>query len=283
MSGSGRGIPRRALDDEIISPQKLIADLLAQKYFHQAWPSQAPHCVESTLLYGDPTGATGDINFAYFHGFLGGQAAYQIKGAGQTLLAPTQNATSGYLTAGLDIGAAEGVEYIWGGLQTAQNPLGGTVGSQRGNKFIRHKFRLVDASEAAECAVGFRTAEAGQALIDNYNDMVVINVQAGVVNVETIVGGAATVTTAIPGLSAVADNDVITCEVRLKGGKPRFIFTNHTQGEVAVFQVPDAESLADTVVYVPFSHFLQGAAGCQWDWAAITVGDVEADDESLQY
>ena len=279
---SGRGIPRKALDDDIISPQKLLADLKAGKYLHAEWPSESP-LVTGVNGYADPTGATNDINFAHFMGLFGGQAAYNIKGAGQTILAPFISASIGTLSAGLDEATAEGVEYIFGGLSTDQNPLGGTVGSQRGNKFIRMKQALGDASEAAECAIGFRLGEAFGANLDDYNDMVCLNIQAGVVNIETIVGDATTVTTPVPDLSAVADSDIFTAEVRMKGGKPKFIFTNHTKNEAAVFQVPDAESLVDAIVYVPFAFFLQGSAACAWDWSAITLGDVEADDESLQF
>lgn len=279
MASSGRGIPRRALDDEVISPQKLVPNMHGAGYMHVVFPSHTPNCV-GLLGYDDPTGLTGNTNFAHFGGFYGGQASYHIKGAGQTILAPTQNGTTGRLDAGLDDATAVGVEYILGGVLNANNPLGGTVGGTRGNRFLRWKFGLDDASEAAECAIGFRLGEASQALLDDYNDMVVINIQAGVVNIETIVGDATTVTTPFPRISAVADNDVVTCEVRMKGGKPTFIFTNHTQGESGDFQVADAESLVDAVAYVPFFYFLQGAAGCALAFDEITCGDVEDDDES---
>jgi len=283
MPSSGRGIPRKALDDDIISPAKLLTDLRDSKYLDAVWPSQSPQCV-GLLGYDDPTGATGNTNFCQFGGPFGGQAAYHIKGAVQTILAPTQNGTTGRLDAGLDDAAAEGVEYIFGGLTNANNPLGGTVGSlTRGNKFLRMQFSLDDASEAAECAVGFRFGEASQALLDSYNDTAVINIQAGVVNVETIVDGAAATTTAISGISAVADNDVVIAEVQMKGGHPTFIFTNVTQGESKRFQVPVAEDMLDAVVYVPFFYFLQGAAGCALAFDRITAGDVLADQEHLQF
>jgi hypothetical protein len=282
MGSRGSGIPRRALDDEVISPAKLIARLKNAGYFHKEWPGESPLCTD-VGGFGDPSGATGAFNFAHFLGLYGGQAAYHILGSGQTLVVPQQAAASGLLVAGLDLTTAMGVEYIFGGIQTDKNPLGGTVGDgTRGNRLIRHRFNLGDASEAAECAVGFRLAEAAGPL-DDYNDMVCINVQAGVVNVETIVGDATTVTTPFPRVSAVADGDDIELEVRLKGGKPTFIFTNHTKVESGDFQVADAESLVDAIVYVPFAHLLQGAAGCSWNWAAITCADVEDDNESFLF
>jgi len=278
---SGRGIPRRAIDDDAISPAKVLAGLKDGSWLHQAWPSENP-LVTDVGGNAPATGATGDFNFIHFGGGLvGNQASYHIKGAGQTILNPTVVAATGLLSAGLDVVAAEGVEYIFGGLQTDVNPLGGSPLGTRGNHFIRHKFQLGDASEAAECAIGFRGAEAAEANLDDYTDLACLNIQAGVVNVETIVGGAATVTTPIPGISAVADDDVLTCEVQTKGAHPIFIFTNHTQNESAQFEVPVAEDLAND--YVPFAFFLQGAAGCLWPWHAITCGDVADDNESLQF
>jgi hypothetical protein len=280
MPGTGRGIPRRALDDDIISPAKLIDRLKSNRYLNVQWPGESPLCV-GVGGYEDPLGSTGAFNFCHFLGLFGGNASYFILGAGTTTLLPQQPAATGTLNAGLEEAAALGVEYIFGGLQTVKNPLGGTVGDgTRGNRLIRHKFALDDASEAAECAIGFRLAEAAGP-VDDYNDMVCLNIQAGVVNVETIVGDATTVTTPFPRVSAVADNDIVTCEVRMKGGKPTFIFTNHTKGESGDFQVPDAESLVADLVYVPFAHFLQGAAGCLWNWTEIICADVEDDNESF--
>lgn len=277
---SGRGIPRKALDDRIISPNKLRDGLLNAHYMDAQFPSGSP-VVTDVGGFADPTGVTGDFNFAKFIGPYGGQATYFILGAGQTILAPAVVAATGLLSAGLDVVAAEGVEYLFGGLQTDVNPLGGSPLGTRGNHFIRHKFQLGDASEAAEMAVGFRGAEAAHALIDDYTDMAVINIQAGVVNIETIVAGAGTVTTPMPGISAVEDDDIVTIEVQTKGAHPTFIFTNHTQNESLSFQVPVAEDLGND--YVPFAHFLQGGAGCLWAWHRITCGDVEDDQESSEF
>jgi hypothetical protein len=276
---SGRGIPRKALDDRIISPNKLRDGLLNAHYLDAQFPSGSPN-VAAIAGFGDPTGVNGNFNWAKFIGPFGGQATYFIIGT-QAILAPQVGAANGLLAAGLDLTTAEGVEYLFGGLQTDVNPLGGSPLGTRGNHFIRHKFQLDDVSVAAEVAIGFRGAEAAHAAIDDYTDMAVINIQAGVVNIETIVGGAATVTTPMPGISTLADDDVVTCEVQIKGAHPTYIFTNHTKNESLSFQVPVAEDLAND--YVPFSHFLQGAAGCLWEWYRVTCGDVEDDQESLEF
>ncbi|MCP4900224.1 MAG: hypothetical protein GY906_24900 [bacterium] len=281
------GLARRSLlggDNPAVSPDKIIANLKrGGSYLHQEWPSASPLCT-AIDGFADPTGATGDFNFAHFGGFFPGQAAYHIKGAGQTLVLPQQNATSGRLVAGLDQVAAEGVEYIFGGIQSAVNPLGGTVGDpSRGNKFAKMRFLLDDVSEAAECSLGFRFAEAAQANLDDYNDLVCLNVQAGVVNVETIVGGAVTTTTPIPNQGTLADDDIIELEVRMKGGHPTYYYRNITQDFVKEIEVPAAEDLADAVAYVPSAFFLQGAAACSYEWLAVTIGDVADDDESLQF
>ena len=54
---------------------------------------------------------------------------------------------------------------------------------------------IADFSGADEFAFGFRKVEAFQAAIDDYDEMVCINTISGVINLETIINNASTVTT----------------------------------------------------------------------------------------
>lgn len=61
--------------------------------------------------------------------------------------------------------------------------------------FLRTRFSIDDVSGTDDCAIGFRKVEANQANIDDYADMAVLNVISGNIFIETIKGGAATVST----------------------------------------------------------------------------------------
>jgi hypothetical protein len=61
--------------------------------------------------------------------------------------------------------------------------------------FFRTRVSLATVANTDDCAFGFRLAEAYQANIDDYNDMAVLNVISGNITIETILNGAATVST----------------------------------------------------------------------------------------
>lgn len=119
---------------------------------------------------------------------------YQPKGT-QTILAPVVVTVSEGVSAlniGMDQTDNDGVELCAGILNS--NPLAFKIGEDAAF-FIRVRFSIEDVSGTDDCAVGFRLAEAYQANIDDYNDMAVLNVISGDINIETILNGAATVTT----------------------------------------------------------------------------------------
>ena len=114
--------------------------------------------------------------------------------ATQTILAPVVVSVSGIpaLNIAMDQTDNDGVELCAGILDT--NPLAFKIGDAAAF-FFRVRFSIGDVSGTDDCAVGFRKAEAYQANIDDYADMAVLNVISGNITIETIVGGAATVST----------------------------------------------------------------------------------------
>lgn len=139
---------------------------------------------------------------------VGGGASSGTTGDTNALILPTtafeyfilgtQTKTAPVITAnGLDMGsmdaaADDGLELNHGVL-SSQIPSF-TVGTDPAF-FFRVRFSIEDVSGTDDCAIGFRKVEANQANIDDYADMAVLNVISGDIKIETIKGGAATVTT----------------------------------------------------------------------------------------
>lgn len=273
------GIPRRAIDPLAISPGKLVDALRESSYFHGKWPSIPPTGVSATGGFADPSGATGDNNLYTLYGLNVLSLLSHVKGAGQTLVLPTEDATNGWLLAGLDAAVSEGVEYLVGGKESIHNPFAMTVpageGRGPGNKFLRLKFQTDDEANLAECAVGFR-ADAFEAALDDYTDLAALNIQydtdAAYIRTETILNDDATVVTET-GLTLAADTDVIL-EVKMFGNSPRFFVNgNEVVRSSMVFD-------EDDVIY-PFIFWLQNAtAGSIFAWKELTVGDIGDDTES---
>jgi len=89
---------------------------------------------------------------------------------------------------------SDGAE-VTNGIQST-SPCAFTVGTD-GPFHFKCRFRITDADGTGECAVGFRKAEAYQdaVAVDDYDEMAAFNVQAGVINIETILNNATTDTT----------------------------------------------------------------------------------------
>lgn len=165
---------------------------------------------------------------------------YHIIGT-QTITAPTL--TTGGLLAGLDDANGDGVEYTNG--ITADSPVAFTVGTDA--CFFRCKFSVADVSGAGECAVGFRTVEAYQAAIDDYNNMAVLNMQGGAINIETIDDNAATTTTDTT--NTWADGETHTFEVRVSAARAVTYLIDGAAPTVTAAFTWDAND-----VIVPFFH-----------------------------
>lgn len=295
MSGSGRGIPRRALDDEIISPAKLIPGLTDGTYLNLKFPG---HYISMAYAadgppYVDPTGVADDENIVAFAGPLAGVMRYFIIGT-QALTAPQieKGATGeGRLVAGLDETLAEGVAYVPGGdIATVGaspaapgNPLGTRVAvpapdnNNFKHKFIRVKLAMSDVSEVAEMAVGWVRTGLFDSVIDAYEDLAVINVQAGVVSIETITNDDVTISTPTPDVALADDVDIDLKVEMYIDGTNRFYVNG-----IERFSAPALQWLNRGVV--PFIHFLNGGGTTSLLFIKeIECGTIEDTNESLQF
>jgi len=170
----------------------------------------------------------------------------------QTILAPVVVTVSEGVS-GLDIGmdqtANDGVEICAGILNS--NPLSFKIGEDAAF-FFRVRFSIADVSGTDDCAVGFRKVEAYQANIDDYADMAVLNVISGDIKIETIVGGAATVTTDTT--DNWADTETHQLEVFVSNaGVVTYTIDN------AAPTVTAAYTFTDALYVVPFMYFLNDA------------------------
>lgn len=155
-----------------------------QRYVYEPFRSRV---VVQAPAGGAATGVTGDTNILRTRYNI---FEYHIKGAGQTIVAPTLGA-NGYDFA-LDLTNDEGVEVTTGILARTVSAF--TVGTDRA-VFARCVFTIADVSGTDDCAFGWRKAEAYQANIDDYDEMACLNAISGAINIETILNNAATVTT----------------------------------------------------------------------------------------
>lgn len=212
---------------------------LSRRRYTLVDPSHTPVCTENDGTAA--SGATGATNVMLLDG-VGFE--YHIKGAGQTLLIPT--IAAGGLLASLDLTDDEGVEYTQG--ITARSKQAFVIGTDPAF-FVKVKFTLADVSGTDDCAVGFRTAEAYQANLDDYNNMAALNVILGDITIETIDDNAATTSTDTTNNWADTETHELAVYVSAAG-----VVTYKIDGvaptTVAAFTIDNG----DTVV--PFFYFL---------------------------
>lgn len=200
---------------------------------------------------GSPTGAGGNENVMNT-----GVAVYEFHVIGtQTILLPSYSAAKG-LDLVQDAVSGDGTEYTLGIGSNSRGVV--TVGTD-GDAFFKAQIELTDVSGFAEMAVGFRKLEAYQAAIDDYDEMACFNVQAGVVNIETILNGGATSTTDTT-LTDWADGATHTLEVRVdNAGAVTFAYDDAEPTVVPTFSFDSGE------VIIPFIYQTLGATaanGC---------------------
>lgn len=145
-----------------------------------------------SLLGGGASGGTaGNVNIMQFPYT---DFEYEIKGT-QTITAPVIESVAQGVSAlnpEMDQTNNDGVEICAGILSS--NPNAFKVASSA-PFFFRARLTIATVTSTDDCAFGFRLAEAYQGNIDDYNDMAVLNVITGDIKIETILNGAATVTT----------------------------------------------------------------------------------------
>lgn len=174
---------------------------------------------------------------------------YQPLGLGQTILAPVVVSVSEGVSAlniGMDQTDNEGVELCAGILNS--NKMAFEIGESAAF-FLRVRFSIEDVSGTDDCAIGFRKAEAYQANIDDYADMAVLNVISGAINIETIAGGAATVTTNTTNAWADGETHQL-CVFVSSTGVVTYTIDN------AAPTVTASYTFTDGLYVVPFIYFL---------------------------
>jgi len=191
---------------------------------------------------GAATGTAGDENMLMWPGLT---LEYHILGT-QTIVFPSMTTT------GLDIGSLD---------QTANDGLELCPGinSDHDQRFVvgtdapfyaEAKIKVADVSGTDDLAFGFRKVEAYQANIDDYDEMAVLNVISGDINIETILNGAATTTTDTT--DNLADAGTVSLKVLVSAaGVVTYQIDGAAPTTTAAFTFDDAE------VLVPFLYFLQ--------------------------
>jgi hypothetical protein len=199
---------------------------------------------------GASSGTTGDTNVIQFP-FTG--LEYNIKGT-QTITAPViasvAEGVSG-LNTEMDQTDNDGVELCAGIINS--NPNAFKIGSSL-PIFFRARVKIATVANTDDCAFGFRLAEAYQANIDDYNDMAVLNVISGNIDIETILNGGATVTTDTTQNFADGETHDLTVKVDASGN-----VTYQIDGLAPV--VTASYQFRNAIFVVPFHFFLHSASG----------------------
>ena len=202
-----------------------------------------PACM-ANIGYGDPTGAAGDENRMITA--QGNFFEYHIIGT-QTILAPVFGADG--LNIGMDQANGDGVELSQG--ITARSRGAFVVGTAPTFHF-KVQASIADVTGAAEFAVGFRKVEAYQAALDDYDELVCLNMLAGDIKIETILNGGTTTTTDTT--NNWADAATVKLAVFVSGaGVVTYQIDDAAPTTVAAFTFDNAE------VVIPFLYFKHGS------------------------
>ena len=225
--------PRRGLLGTLVSEKNLFDRYTLETF------EQDP--VTSKKAGGAATGVEGDENVLCMGSNM---FEYHIIGT-QTILAPVLAANG--LAVTMDETTGDGIELTQGILARSKQAM--VIGTDA--FYLKCRAYIETVAECAELAVGFRKAEAYQALIDNYVDMAVLNSIIGTITIETIVGGAATTSTSTT--DTWADGESHTLEVYVSRGG---VVTYKIDGVAPT--VTAAFTFTDALTVVPFFHFLHG-------------------------
>lgn len=236
-------VKTRRIESGAVTAAKLSNALRQGKYIRERFDHQPQ--LSAPNGYGDPTGSTGDINWALFRSGLAAQ--YAVLGAGQTLLGPLFAAATGKVDISQDATVDEGVEYIWGG-NSPRNPFAHTVGTTERSSY-RLEVELEDISGVGTLLIGWRKQEALQADWNDYDELVAWNVTAGVLTIEEILNAAATVQRTSGATAITADAATPEFRVDIDGDGKAYFFYEGVQYFASRFDFDNAE------VVVPFLHY----------------------------
>ena len=202
-----------------------------------------PFSLVNSNIGGAWRGTAGDLNMISFAS--GNSFLMHVKGT-QTLLGPI------WLNPGLNIAQDltdnDGMEYVAATVANSGNPTQFTIGTDP-PFYCRARFTIADVSGTDDCAVGFRKLAAGQANLDDFTDMAVLNVIAGDINIETILNNAATTTTDTTNNWADTETHSLAVFVT-KAGVVTYQIDDAAPTTVAAFTFDSGD------VVVPFIFFL---------------------------
>lgn len=255
------GVTRKQIADGSISGRKLHASVRDQTYLYEKF--QHTGIAQSAATTANPpTGAQGDSNYYQTRRQT---LRYFIVGGASTVLNPSFDSINGGLIITLQPATGRGVEYVIGQHLSAFNPFAHVIGTSPDSFFrVRSRFGTLGNAAAVPAivhyAVGWHKAETLKQLLDDYDEGAWLNVQAGVINRQTILNNAATVTTwtGRPPLTGTADAQ-FDLEVRLIGRNPQFYVNGVRADGAAAPHVFDKGE-----VLIPFVHFLRDAGAGPW-------------------
>lgn len=221
---------------------QLPADQVKQSYLDRRFTLEEfeTNPVTAGIAGGAATGTAEDENVMAFEDNI---FEYHILGT-QTILAPSLAA--GGLDIAMDVANAnDGVEISQG--ITARSRSAFVIGTDA--FYFKVTFYLTDITGTDDCAVGFRTAEAYQANIDDYNNMAVLNVISGAIWIETIDDNDATVSTDTTDTWADLASHTLAVYVDVNG-----VVTYKIDGVAPTVTAAFTWDTTDTVV--PFFYFI---------------------------
>lgn len=167
------GFPGRPnqMGDRIVTPRALSRK--NRKYTFTSFPELGLFAASDG--YSAPAGTTGATNRGLLPTNVGGALPIQyfIKGAGQTLVAPSHSASG--LRFSLDLTDNEGVDVVFGG-DSALGKHAYTIGVDE--FYYRLKFTLADVSGTDECLFAARKTQAFQTAHTGYTDYFAVGLTA---------------------------------------------------------------------------------------------------------
>jgi hypothetical protein len=191
---------------------------------------------------GAATGTGGDENLLLLPEAM---FEYHILGT-QTILQPAITGTG--LNIAMDQTDNDGVEISQGILAGSKHAY--TVGTD-GAVYFKVTYTIADVTGCDDFLIGFRKAEAYQADPDGYDEMAAFNIQAGQIEIHTIINAAATTETDTTEDDAI-DASQHTYEVRVSAaGVVTFLYDGAAPTATATFTFDDTE------VIVPFLMQIQ--------------------------
>lgn len=238
-----------------------LRDSTHQRYTYETF-DQRPLQIDDGG-FGTPTGTKSDVNILKQE--KNGFEWYVI--ATQTTVVFPWTAAAG-LDLELDDTASDGLEITQG--IGAQSRMRFT--SKTDAMFFKVELKLTDASEISELAVGFRKAAAYDQALDDYTDMAAFNVQAGVINLETILNDASTDTTNTT--ETWTDGQQKTLQVAVHAdGTVHYEIDGSAPSTVAAFTFDTGD------VLIPFLHLMAGSTS--HDSVTITLWEAGLENAAL--